>query len=96
MDVVVIRPNLSLCIIANALVDGAHFTCMCNRLYVQLRGYNSPGFDTKSVVYRYSQTLLAANRPFCVVEEWETCPRRNWIYSSSPPRIMAETHPTRG
>lgn len=28
-------------------------------------GNNSPGFDTKSVVYSYSQTLLAADIAFC-------------------------------
>ena len=44
---------------------------------------NSPKFDAKSVVYRYSQALLAAYVAFVVCTE--TCPRRNWICSSSPP-----------
>jgi hypothetical protein len=35
-----------------------------SRLCVKLRVNNSPRFDTEFVVYRYSQTLLAANIAF--------------------------------
>ncbi len=51
-------------ITAKSLVDGAYFTWPNSRRTSKCRVADSPGFDTKFVVYRYSQTLLAANIAF--------------------------------
>ena len=60
-----------------------------SRLRVQLRVKNSPGFDAKSVVYRYSQTLLAANIAFGGLHR--DMPEKELDLLKLTPRIMAET-----
>ena len=50
---------------------------------------NSPGFDTKSVVYRYSQTLLAANIAFRGLHR--DMPEKKLDLLELAPRITAET-----
>jgi hypothetical protein len=49
---------------------------------------NSPGFDTKSVVYRYSQTLLAANIAFGGLHR--DMPEKKLDLLELASRIMAE------
>jgi hypothetical protein len=49
---------------------------------------NSPGFDTKSVVYSYSQTLVAANIAFCGLHGDMPKEKLDLLKLSS--RIMAE------
>jgi hypothetical protein len=48
---------------------------------------NSPGLDSKSVVYSYSQTLLVANIAFCGLHR--DMPEKK-LYLLESPRIMAE------
>ena len=50
---------------------------------------NSSGFDTKSVVYRYSQTLLAANIAFGGLHR--DMPEKKLDLLELAPGIMAET-----
>ena len=50
---------------------------------------NSPGFETKSVVYRYSQTLLAANIAFGGLHR--DMPEKKLDLLELAPRIMTET-----
>jgi hypothetical protein len=49
---------------------------------------NSPGFDTRSVVYSYSQTLLAADIAFCGLHRYIPKERFNLLKLAS--RIVAE------
>ena len=73
----------------NALTDsGTQSTWPCSRLYIQLRGNNSPGFDTKSVVYSYSQTLLAADIAFCGLHRYMPKEKLDLLKLAS--RIVAE------
>src|ERR1700735_3113604 len=55
----------------------------------RLRVNNSPRFDTKSVVYRCSQTLLAANIAFGGLHG--DMPEKKLDLLELAPRIMAET-----
>ncbi len=50
---------------------------------------DSPGFDAKSVVYSYSQTLLAANIAFGGLHR--DMPEKKLDMLELAPRIMAET-----
>ena len=52
-------------------------------------GNNSPEFDAKSVVYRYSQTLLAANIAFGGLHR--DMPEKELDLLKLTSRIMAET-----
>jgi hypothetical protein len=60
-----------------------------SRLRVQLRVNNSRGFDAKSVVYRYSQTLLAANVAFCGLHR--DMPKKKLDLLEFASRIMTES-----
>jgi hypothetical protein len=57
--------------------------------YASSCGVNhSPGFDSKSVVYRYSQTLLAANIAFGGLHR--DVPEKKLDLLELAPRIMTE------
>ena len=58
------------------------------RVLRERRVNDSPGFDTKSVVYRYSQTLLAANIAFCGLHR--DMPEKKLDLLEFASRIMAE------
>src|ERR1017187_9760096 len=49
---------------------------------------NSPGFDTESVVYSYSQTLLAADIAFCGLHRYMPKEKLDLLKLAS--RIVAE------
>jgi hypothetical protein len=58
------------------------------RLYIQLGGKGSPGFDTKFVVYSYSQPLLAADIAFCGLHRYMPEEKLDLLKLAS--RIVAE------
>lgn len=61
------------------------------RLYIQLGGKGSPGFDTKFVVYSYSQPLLAADIAFCGLHRYMPEEKLDLLKLAS--RIVAERGP---
>jgi hypothetical protein len=82
-------PSLGLRV-STGLVSRARFSAFGRNVYTSSCGVdNSPRFDTKSVVYRYSQTLLAAT--YSVRWFGQRHAREEIGSARARPRIMAET-----